>query len=164
MTGISARTREALSRLALAASVALLGGAVLAGMAQSLRSEGRLPDLAVDRAAFLRTLAGTSDRQRLIREWKLVSLLPEQSKEVAHSRLGKLYLLEGRYDEAAAHLERSLRFRPDSAPARVHLATALAGREQYDAAIQQLRYALQIDPDLEAARINLDVLLEHQRR
>jgi tetratricopeptide (TPR) repeat protein len=159
----SAAVRETLGRLAFAAAVALLSGAVVAGAIASLRSEGRLPALAVDRGAFLRTLAGTRDRARLIREWKLVSLLPEQSKELAHSRLGRLYLLEERWDEAAAHLRRALRFRPDSATVRVDLAHALAGREEYDEAILELRRALELDPSLEVARTNLAVLLEHQR-
>jgi tetratricopeptide (TPR) repeat protein len=153
----------ALPRLALALAAALLAGAVLAGALHTLRSEGRLPPLAVDQARLLRSLDDPADRQRLIREWRLLAVVQEQSKYLANSRLGQLYLLEGRYDEAVERLQRALRYRPDSATAHANLASALAAREQYGEAIRHLRRALEIEPGNPALEANLAVLLEQAR-
>ena len=164
MSGAGAGRRGALlSRLALAAASALLAGAVLAGVGYSLRSEGHLPPLSVNASRLLRSLDETADRQRLIREWKLIAVTQEQSKYIAHSRLGRLYLLEQRYDDAVQHLERALSYRPNSASVHANLATALAAREQYDEAILHLRRALELEPDNETLQANLAVLLEEGR-
>jgi tetratricopeptide (TPR) repeat protein len=76
-----------------------------------------------------------------------------------HDDVAQLYLDQGRASEAAAHLEASVRLRPESAAAHFNFGTALTLAGRLDEAIDQYRQALQIKPDYALAHNNLGNVL-----
>ena len=72
-----------------------------------------------------------------------------------HDDVAQLYLDQGRAVEAAAHLQASVRLKPDSAAAHFNFGTALTLGGRLDAAIEQYQQALRIDPDYALAHNNL---------
>jgi tetratricopeptide (TPR) repeat protein len=76
-----------------------------------------------------------------------------------HDDVAQLYLDQGRASEATAHLEASVRLRPESAAAHFNFGTALTLAGRLDEAIDQYRQALQIKPDYALAHNNLGNVL-----
>ena len=76
-----------------------------------------------------------------------------------HDDVAQLYLDQGRATEAAAHLEASMRLKPESAAAHFNFGTALTVAGKLDDAIDQYRQALRIDPGYALAHNNLGNVL-----
>jgi tetratricopeptide (TPR) repeat protein len=76
-----------------------------------------------------------------------------------HDDVAQLYLELGRAREAAAHLEASMRLKPESAAAHFNFGTALTVAGRLDEAIDQYREALRINPDYALAHNNLGNVL-----
>ncbi len=89
----------------------------------------------------------------------LESLLREvpESFEV-HELLGLVYSAQSQDAKAAAHLEKAVRLKPDSAAARTNLATNLARREKLALAEEQFKKALELEPQNYDANHNLGEL------
>lgn len=79
-----------------------------------------------------------------------------------HNDQGVRLLREGRLDEAEAHLELALEYRPRFAEARVNLGVVHLSRGEIDEAEACFRRAIADDPDLPVARANLGVVLERR--
>lgn len=79
--------------------------------------------------------------------------------ERVHLARGKTAFDAGRYAEAAAELRRALAARPESVPAHVDLAAALAHLGDAPGAAAELREALRLDPANATAHFNLGSLL-----
>jgi Flp pilus assembly protein TadD len=73
--------------------------------------------------------------------------------------LAMLYLQAGRGAEAAAELEESLKFNPESAPAHYNLGLALAMQRRFDAAAAEFREAVRLAADYAEAHNNLGAML-----
>jgi len=82
----------------------------------------------------------------------------------AHSDLGAAYFQDGKYDQAVAHYEQSLRLAPQQSNMRNNLALALKKQGHFDQAIAQLEEVLRADPALAEAHYNLAEMLETQER
>jgi tetratricopeptide (TPR) repeat protein len=78
---------------------------------------------------------------------KLETLLRDlpESFEV-HELLGLVYSAQSQDAKANEHLEKAVRLKPDSAPARTNLAANLARLGKLDLAEQQFRKAVQLEP------------------
>jgi tetratricopeptide (TPR) repeat protein len=87
----------------------------------------------------------------------------DPSRIQLHDDVALLYLDLGRAGEAAAHLEASVRLKPESTAAHFNFGTALTLGGRLDEAIEQYRQALQIKPDYALAHNNLgNVLLRRE--
>jgi tetratricopeptide (TPR) repeat protein len=86
-------------------------------------------------------------------------LRSDPSRVQLHDDVAVLYLDLGRAREAAAHLEASVRLKPESAAAHFNFGTALTVAGRLDEAIGQYRQALQIRPDYALAHNNLGNVL-----
>jgi tetratricopeptide (TPR) repeat protein len=83
----------------------------------------------------------------------------DPSRVQLHDDVALLYLELGRANEAAAHLQASVRLKPESATAHFNVGTALTVAGRLDEAIDQYRQALRIRPDYGLAHNNLGNVL-----
>jgi tetratricopeptide (TPR) repeat protein len=83
----------------------------------------------------------------------------DPSRIQLHDDVALLYLELGRAREAAAHLEASVRLRPESSAAHFNFGTALTVAGRVDEAIEQFHQALKIRPDYGLAHNNLGNVL-----
>ena len=74
---------------------------------------------------------------------------------IAHNNLGALRLRQGRWADAAAHLEVAVRQRPAEASAQTNLGDALAHLGRPEEALTHQREAVRLEPDSPAAHFNL---------
>ncbi|MGD0816234.1 MAG: tetratricopeptide repeat protein [Verrucomicrobiota bacterium] len=74
---------------------------------------------------------------------------------VAHFKLGSLFLQSGQLDEAIAHFQSALQFRPDYAQAHNNIGAALLQEGKVDEAILHFQKALQLSPAYGQAENNL---------
>ena len=77
-----------------------------------------------------------------------------------HDDVAFLYLELGRYDEAIAHFEATVRLDPGAAFAHFNLGTALALAGRREAAIDRYLEAVRLDPDYAVAHNHLGKMLE----
>ena len=93
---------------------------------------------------------------------QLESLLHEvpESFEV-HELLGLVYAAQSQDARANQHLEKAVRLKPDSAPARTNLAANLARMGKLDLAEEQFRKAVKLEPRNFDANHNLGELYAH---
>ena len=77
---------------------------------------------------------------------------------MAAYNLGRLAILDERYEDAVAQLKESLRIRRDASDTYYHLALAFKGLDETDAAIEQLELALAFDPNYAAAFYQLGTI------
>jgi len=93
---------------------------------------------------------------------QLESLLHEvpESFEV-HELLGLVYSAQSQDARANQHLEKAVRLKPDSAPARTNLAANLARMGKLDLAEEQFRRAVKLEPRNFDANHNLGELYAH---
>jgi tetratricopeptide (TPR) repeat protein len=113
-------------------------------------------------AAIGACLAAAAVSAAQIQHWKNSETLFQHALDVttdnylAEHNLGSYLLATGRLPEAIAHLEAALRIRPESAPARSDLASALAQTPgRLPEAIAQYRAALRLLPDSAVLHHNL---------
>ncbi len=83
-----------------------------------------------------------------------------QNNYLAHNILGKVLLMEKKYDEAVEHFREAIRIKPTYAQARVSLGITLYETGQIDAAIDQYKEAIRIKEDFVDAYYNLAVALK----
>jgi tetratricopeptide (TPR) repeat protein len=76
-------------------------------------------------------------------------------RAVSESNLGVALQDERRYDEAIAHYQRAVAYRPDYAPALNNLATAYRASGRLDDAVAAYHRALDVQPDFPDAQYNL---------
>ncbi|MGH9380104.1 MAG: tetratricopeptide repeat protein [Thermoanaerobaculia bacterium] len=81
-----------------------------------------------------------------------------------HQNRGNEALLRGDFETAVAELRRAVAAGPESAVARVNLASALARAGDVAAARAELEQALRLDPDFPLAHFNVGVLLAQEGR
>ena len=74
---------------------------------------------------------------------------------ICHTNYGSDLLEAGRTDEAVAHLEKSLRIKPDALPTLLNLARLEEGRERFGKAEEHLRAALRLEPADTEVRVHL---------
>lgn len=74
---------------------------------------------------------------------------------LAHSRLGELYMQEGRYDRAAQSFENACQLDPYAFNDHLHLGQVYRILEKFDQAIQTLRRACQLNPESSEANFSL---------
>jgi tetratricopeptide (TPR) repeat protein len=86
-----------------------------------------------------------------------LAVTPEN--DLAQVQVGNIRLLQGRLDEAVAHLEEAVRINPRVAESRNSLALALLRRGRTSEAFEHLREAQRIDPGNAQARSNLALTL-----
>lgn len=79
--------------------------------------------------------------------------------ERVHILRGATAFRAGRYADAAAAFRTAVDANPESLPALINLAAALAALGDSEAAAERLRRAIEIDPDNPTARFNLGTLL-----
>ena len=112
--------------------------------------------IAIAVIALLGTL--TFRQSRIYRnEEVLWSATLEKNPEcfICHTNYGIWLMENGRDPEAAAHLEASVRLKPDEVPTLLNLALIDERRGRYDDSAALLRSALRVDPVNTAALINL---------
>lgn len=80
----------------------------------------------------------------------------------AHSSLGAALVLQGRFEEAVAHISEALRIKPDFAEAHNNLGLALYKQGKLNEGISYFSKALQICPDYAKAHNNLGSALAQQ--
>jgi tetratricopeptide (TPR) repeat protein len=88
----------------------------------------------------------------------------EPDRADLHDNAALIYLWLGETDRAIAHLRESVHIKPNFAPARYNLGTALiiaGGR--LEEALTQLRRALEIQPDYVLAHLNLGAVLRSHK-
>ncbi len=73
----------------------------------------------------------------------------------AHANLGKLYLGQGRYQQAADHYAAAIQALPHSADALVGLGCAMEELQRHAEALEVYHRALAIQPDFAGAKLNL---------
>jgi len=78
--------------------------------------------------------------------------------ERVHLLVGQVAYRAGRFPEAAEAFRRAVEAEPESARARVNLASALGGLGDQEGAVRELREALRLDPANTTARFNLGSL------
>jgi tetratricopeptide (TPR) repeat protein len=78
---------------------------------------------------------------------------------VVRNHLGRIYLAQGRLEEAIQTFRTLVERAPDVAEGRHNLAVAYARRGQQDLAIEQFKEVLRLQPDFHAARLDLAALL-----
>jgi tetratricopeptide (TPR) repeat protein len=88
----------------------------------------------------------------------------EPDRADLHDNAALIYLWLGESDRAIAHLRESVRIKPNFAPARYNLGTALIAGGRLEEALTQLRRALEIQPDYVLAHLNLGAVLRSQQR
>jgi tetratricopeptide (TPR) repeat protein len=132
LVSVSRRWRELLTRLQLARGVDSRNG----GPGMSAR------------ALFALVLAAA-----VFANWRLVPR--EWMRAVSESNLGVALQDERRYDEAIAHYQRAVAYRPDYAPALNNLATAYRASGRLDDAVAAYHRALDVQPDFPDAQYNL---------
>ncbi|MCB1035259.1 MAG: tetratricopeptide repeat protein, partial [Acidobacteria bacterium] len=93
---------------------------------------------------------------------RVEALLDIPQGERVHLLQGRLAFQAGRYGEAVDAFTDAVAARPDSARARVNLASALGLTGATGEAMKQYRKALELDPDNATAHFNLGVLLSRQ--
>ena len=81
----------------------------------------------------------------------------------AHYNLGRIYLDEKGYTEAAAELQAAVNLRPDDAKAHNNLGLALKHNSDLNGAIAQYQRAVRIDPKMASAQNNLANVLYAKR-
>jgi len=162
----------------LAAAAALLGQAALADhrYAEAVeRYEAALAALpAADRLHYPLGMAyrGLGDQARaaehLARAGSVGARPPDplfdevmglRTGERVHLARGKTAFVNGRLAEAAEEFRSALRARPESAAARINLASALSGLGDRAGALALLRQAVAAEPGNATARFNLGLLL-----
>jgi Flp pilus assembly protein TadD len=87
-------------------------------------------------------------------------LAADPDNPLRHDAVANLYLDAGRWDEAYAHLRRSLELNPQSAATHYNLGYVMARRGQVNEAVAEFREALKIDPDYAQAHNNLGAVLQ----
>jgi Flp pilus assembly protein TadD len=90
------------------------------------------------------------------------SAVPDDA--LRHNLEGVRLLREGRVDEARAHFELALEYRPRFAEARANLGVVFLTRGELDEAEACFRQAVAHDADLSVAHSNLGVVLERRER
>ena len=80
----------------------------------------------------------------------------------AHSSLGAALVLQGRFEEAIAHIAEALRIKPDYAEAHNNLGLALYKQGKLNEGVSYLSRAVQICPDYAKAHNNLGSALAQQ--
>lgn len=117
-------------------------------------------------AAVATCLAAAAVSAAQIEHWKSSETLFQHALDVtadnylAEHNLGSYLLDTGRLSEAIPHLEAALRIRPESAPARSDLASALAQTPgRLPEAIAQFQAAVRLLPDAAIPHNNLGVAL-----
>jgi tetratricopeptide (TPR) repeat protein len=142
-------------------AVAVLAAAAVCGAASltagwSAKSTRAAAALAAALIALLGTL--TFRQSRIYRdEETLWSATLQKNPEcfICHTNYGIWLMEKGRDPEAAAHLEASVRLKPDEVPTLLNLALIDERRGHFDEAATLLRSALRVDPANAAALINL---------
>jgi len=81
---------------------------------------------------------------------------------VTHAKLGDLYMMAERFDEAARQFEQALDVRPRFLDIRTKLAEALIELDELDRARQELDEILEKNPKFTGARMRLGVVLKRQ--
>ncbi|HEX3129189.1 MAG TPA: tetratricopeptide repeat protein [Thermoanaerobaculia bacterium] len=76
-----------------------------------------------------------------------------------HTLRGRVAFRFGRYQDAAAEFRKAVEAQPDSVPARINLAAALAEAGDRKGAVEQLREALRLAPGNATAHFNLGTLM-----
>ena len=113
-------------------------------------------------SADVATLSADVQRKRsaedLAAYTKLLAADPDNP--LRHDAVANLYLEAGRWDDAFAHLRRSIELNPQSAPAHYNLGYVMARRGQVNESVAEFREALRIDPDYAQAHNNLGAVLQ----
>jgi tetratricopeptide (TPR) repeat protein len=115
------------------------------------------------------------DRDRLARDYYLyvvqrttaydeASIRRDPSNAEAHARLGHNFLVEGKLNEAAIHLDAALVAKPDLAQAHYDLAMLCLATNNLPAANKELLTVLRLDPDNSQAYGNLGYVESRQGR
>ena len=86
-------------------------------------------------------------------------LAADPTNPLRYDAVANLYLEAGRWDDASAHLRRSLELNPQSASTHYNLGYAMARRGQANEAVAEFREALRLDPDYAQAHNNLGAVL-----
>ncbi len=89
-------------------------------------------------------------------------LVADPSDAELHDDVALLYLGRGQAAEAVRHFSASVALKPDSAPARFNLGTALTVAGRLDAAILEYKQALTLSPMYASAHNNLGMVLATQ--
>jgi tetratricopeptide (TPR) repeat protein len=164
--------------LALRASVALLGLALLAALATLTWRQSRMyadmetlyqrtiernPECWLANYNLGVALAGRGRIDEAIEHYRKTLEIKSDYAE-AHNNLGLALVGRGRIDEAIEHYEKALKLAPGHTQAHINLGAALAARGQIDEAIEHYQRALEINPDCVEACNNLGLALAGRGR
>jgi Flp pilus assembly protein TadD len=135
-------------RLLYAVGVGLFGVALVAGVIQSLRVEGRLP--AVDllmkgSGAYINLLITRKDDKGAIEQLQMQSRLVPPDAET-HELLGKLLGDQGRPEEARIHFQELVRLRPEDAQGHWFLGSTYLDTNQPNLAASCFTEAIRLNP------------------
>jgi Flp pilus assembly protein TadD len=101
------------------------------------------------------------ERARLQFE-EALRLSPEEPHVLGN--LGVLLMRQGKYDQAAVYLRKSLDLEPNPTPQQhMNLALALTGQGNLDEAVSHYRDALRLDPGMAAAHNSLGLIYRQRR-
>jgi tetratricopeptide (TPR) repeat protein len=107
-------------------------------------------------------LAADVQRKRSSQDLAAYTMLldADPANPLRHDAVAMLYLDAGRWNDAAAHLRRSIELNPQSAPAHYNLGYARARLGQTGDAVKSFDEALRLDPDYAQAHNNLGAVLQ----
>lgn len=123
----------------------------------------RAVQLEPENPLHLTTLA---KHQRKLRQFEhaevtlIRALALDPASAECHSTLGSLFLLRGRFLEAADCFREMTRQAPDQAKAHQQLGQALQRLKRYDSAVEALETALELDPQHAPSHNSMGVLLK----
>jgi tetratricopeptide (TPR) repeat protein len=140
-------------RLLFAVGVGLFSVALVAGVIQSLRIDGRLPAidlLANGSEAYIKLLLARKDYKGAIEQLEMQArIVPDDAD--TRELLGKLLGDQGHPEEARAHLEALVRLRPGDAEGYCLLGFTYLETNQLDLATRCFTEAIHLDPQFSKA-------------
>ena len=146
-------------RLLYAIGVGIFGVALVAGVIQSLRSDGRMPAvdlLANGSSAHINLLLARKDYKGAIEQLELQArIVPYDADNREH--LGKLLGSQGRPEEARVHFQELVRLRPGDAGAHFLLGSTYIDMNQPALAGRCFAEAIRLNPQLAKAYNGLGV-------
>jgi len=137
--------------LGVGATVALL----VAGVLNSIRTEGRLPGVAPAYSTYMDVLLDAEDQDQVLDQLQLALALDIVSEPQIMNNLANVLQTRGRSSEAIAYYREAIRIKPSYVMPYYNLGKALAEQGDREQAIELYRVAVERQPGHVDARYNL---------
>lgn len=158
----SVAEKTPIGRLLYAVGVGLFGVAVLAGGAQSMRRDGRLPSIGllmqVPTGAYVRELIARKNYEEAARELQTQERMGPLDPD-SRKLLGELLTGLGRPEDAQEQFKKYVQVRPKDAAGHCFLGYTYVDTGEPELAVSSFRRALELNPEFAQAFNGLGVAL-----